>query len=324
MTIRWLAVTAAVILVGVAATVAVTRPGMLMAAALVIGVLVVASAVLTVLLGPVARQMARRGRREPSAKAIQDARQLLLQAAAVAAAVLTVPVVVVGLATNRADVQAAASAQPGSPGEQINMLSGQLTAAPSVDTRVRIIQQLMVLADQNPGTKSVSNVVLSVLIGFAVARSHQPRPPGQPPRDLYVALQAIGGADGSGAFADTPDMTKHLNGADLAGLNLAGFQFNWADLTSADLRGAELRGSGLSSAVVARASLEGADLADANLSQADLSGAQLQHADLRGAHLTGADFSDANLTDAILSCTELLQARDVPQKVAARCARKDL
>jgi hypothetical protein len=202
--------------------------------------------------------------------------------------------------------------------EQIDALNQQLSGAAPTHAMV-IMQRLMAIANSHPGTEAVSNRVLTDLISFAVHRSGQPRPAGQPPPDLVYALHAIGGDDGD-AFVDTPNMTKDMNGAGLAGLNLAGLQFNTASLDGADLRGTDLRDAGLSQVVLTHARLQGADLTGADLTGADLSGAQLHDADLRGAKLAGADFSGADLTGATLPCAALPQARHVPVPAAAHCA----
>jgi DNA-binding SARP family transcriptional activator len=235
------------------------------------------------------------------------------------AAALGVSLAIVGLKTDHAPAPVPTIAPTVPISEQIGALSQQLGNADPVN-RVMIIQRLMAIANSHPGTKSVSNLVLTDLISFAVYRSRQPRPAGQPPPDLLYALQAIGGGEGD-AFVDTPNLTKYLNGANLAGLSLAGLQFNTAILTGADLQGTDLRGVGLSLVMLSHAQLQRADLTDADLTGADLSAAQLQDADLRGAKLAGADFSGANLTGATLPCQALPQAKNVPLAAVAHCAR---
>jgi uncharacterized protein YjbI with pentapeptide repeats len=223
----------------------------------------------------------------------------------------------VGLETRQAPAPEPAVAATASIGGQIDALDQQLGDA-VLGHRLVIMQRLMVIANRHPGTESVSNRVLADLISFAVYRSRQPRPAAQPPPDLLYALRAIGGAYG-GAFIATPNLTKYLNGANLAGLNLAGLQFNVAILTGADLRETDLRGAGLHAVILAHAQLQGADLAGADLTGADLSAAQLQHADLSGARIAGADFSGANLSGATLPCQALSQAKNVPSAAIAHC-----
>jgi hypothetical protein len=235
------------------------------------------------------------------------------------AAALGMSLAIVGLKTDHAPAPVPTIAPTVPLSEQIGALNQQLGNADPAN-RAMIIQRLMAIANSHPGTESVSNLVLTDLISFAVYRSRQPRPAGQPPPDLLYALQAIGGGEGD-AFVDTPNLTKYLNGANLAGLNLTGLQFNTAILTGADLQGTDLRGAGLSSAMLSRAQLQRADLTDADLTGADLSAAQLQDADLRGAKLAGADFSDTNLIGATLPCQALPQAKNVPSAAVAHCAR---
>jgi hypothetical protein len=238
------------------------------------------------------------------------------------AAALGVPVAIVSLKTDHASALAPTIASTASISEQIDALNQQLSNVKPA-SRVGIMQRLMAIANSHPGTGSVSNRVLADLISFAVYRSRQPRPAGQPPPDLLYALQAIGGGDGD-AFIDTPDMTKYMNGADLAGLNLSGLQFNTAILAGADLQGAYLQNAGLISVMLAHAQLQGANLADADLTGADLSAAQLQDADLRGAKLAGADFSGANLSGATLPCQALPQAKNVPLAAVTHCTHLPL
>jgi hypothetical protein len=108
------------------------------------------------------------------------------------AAALGVPVAIVSLKTDHASALAPTIAPTASISEQIEALNQQLSnAKPS--SRVGIMQRLMAIANNHPGTGSVSNRVLADLISFAVCRSRQARPAGQPPPDLRYALQAIGG-----------------------------------------------------------------------------------------------------------------------------------
>ena len=100
----------------------------------------------------------------------------------------------------------------------------------------------------------------------------------------------------------------HMEGAQLARVQLTGANLSNASLVGADLQGAHLATSDLSYANVSAANLHAADLRAANLKGAELRNTDLSGSILNDANLSYANLLGANLSNAILTNTDFSKA----------------
>jgi uncharacterized protein YjbI with pentapeptide repeats len=173
-----------------------------------------------------------------------------------------------------------------------------LPAATAPSDRVALIQDLLAVANREPGTTEVSNPALGALLEFIRDRSHEPGAAADK-ADLLYALRTVGAL--TPAFAQTPDLSKSLADARLAGLDLRGLHFNDIDFTGADLAGSDLAGDELNGDDFTRADLRGADLRDTRIDMPT----------------DRTSFDGADLTGAFLDCRGLAGALDVTAKQLA-------
>jgi hypothetical protein len=300
-----------------------------------LGSALVAVAVISFLMGPVANRIADREARlrpERQADVRSTTRDTLLKAAGglvlLLGAVGTVGTLAYTAQTARASLKEAQAAESeavvahdsqviGSYGTAIDQL-----ASAKADERLGGIYGLeRVMRESHVDQPAI----VDVLCDFVREHSRS----GNPPVDILAAVSVVARRDPAwdgnpvdldGAHLNNAELpAAHFKGANLSGAFMGGIELPKADLRDADLGSADVSGADLNGAMLNGAHLNGgtdlsgstlvnADLRSADLRRADLSGADLKGADLAGADLKGTDLRGANLKGADLKGTNLRAA----------------
>lgn len=190
---------------------------------------------------------------------------------------------------------------------------------------LRLIGQLQITSGV------VANYLRDCLVGFIRQRTSSDSNSDR--EEVQRAVSALGhvlhsATDDTVELADLTDV--NLKGIDLARSYLVGIDFSEsslqnANLIHADLTGAVLRATNLSGANLTGATLRGADLGSAVLDDALVADADLAGAGLVGAKLIRTDLHRANLSSTYLSDATLWHARLVDTNMTgATLVRADL
>ncbi len=316
----------------------------LAAVAAFIGLILVVT-LIVVLLGPIARRLAKRDHKSQSevhVEALNATRDTLLKATSgfvlFLGALGTVGTLYYTAKTTATGQQQAAAAQ-----EQVTIagdeaLTGRYTravdqiASDKADARVGGVYALERIMKDSPHDQPT---IVEVLAAFLREHARIRDEDSQPPGDVQAAVTVL-----ARRHTENDDPVQHvdlhdafLNNAefdhgsfqrsDLSGTHLGGAEFIDATLTGADLGSADLSGAILTDARADGAIFDSADLTGANLTRASLRGADLRKAVFDGeTTLNETDLTGADLRGADLRGVDLRKARGLtPQQLAT--AKRD-